>query len=645
MSEQEHKPPNESFPPPPVVNPLSSRSDKNLKAKKTTRTMNPKSTNTMKHHDMLNESTDVNVKKILTRSSSKIGDSALRNDDMEFTDDGGEGLEGMNDLVYGSSVSDMGLSTEGQGGVVEKDMGSKEGVCGNETECSVSAFYPELSSSVLGKINIDKSCSNVNIPEIPSTVEHNPVLNSLPSKQTSDKSGSMVDGVSNYSDLGKESYVVGNTNVTRDVDMQDRNGTRKPLLFSNVVQGANYSRSNKLRMVPCAMNEGCGRASYARVLVEVDADNGIVDNVEVWYKKLNRSMKLRVEYAWQPPLCSHCCVFGHSFEKCVVRVVSDDEKAAKSGGKLQTNVNVNDMQQREEGWQTVHDKNTTRNYTESVPSQTQYNNPYGGGTVRGGMYMGRGGPSFRGRGGFNGKGNSSMNTEMVLLLTGMEINNGKGENLVYEEMKKQGIEKENGKTNDAHLNHIGQKDFSTRNRYSVLDGEKDNEESDEWKNFCARIDMICKKGAMIDEDEKLTWSAKMLDYYSFRWKKCNEKALAADVGLKSRIDKLKKYIGLGAKFLHENAKKIAEQRIIDECDGIRRQSSYNLFYSQAYETELKKIKQMKWQKDMLEVDLFVNSKQSVTESIKEFWSNDMVKYYENVCDKRRNDRTDAHCCE
>lgn len=65
--------------------------------------------------------------------------------------------------------------------------------------------------------------------------------------------------------------------------------------------------------------KGYGRASFARVLVEVDASNGLVDSVEVWYMSLNRSMKLKVEYAWQPPLCTHSCVFGHSIEKCTYR--------------------------------------------------------------------------------------------------------------------------------------------------------------------------------------------------------------------------------------------------------------------------------------------------------------------------------------
>ncbi|GJU49344.1 putative nucleotidyltransferase, ribonuclease H [Tanacetum coccineum] len=60
---------------------------------------------------------------------------------------------------------------------------------------------------------------------------------------------------------------------------------------------------------------GYGRASFARVLIEVDAAEGIVNSMEIWYTNLNRIMKLRVEYAWKPPICSHCCVFGHGFKR------------------------------------------------------------------------------------------------------------------------------------------------------------------------------------------------------------------------------------------------------------------------------------------------------------------------------------------
>ena len=62
------------------------------------------------------------------------------------------------------------------------------------------------------------------------------------------------------------------------------------------------------------------KASFARVLVEVNAEKGLVDEVDVCYKSLGKSMKLKVEYPWKPPVCSTCKVFGHELEKCKLMV-------------------------------------------------------------------------------------------------------------------------------------------------------------------------------------------------------------------------------------------------------------------------------------------------------------------------------------
>nr|GEV29055.1 copia protein [Tanacetum cinerariifolium] len=48
-----------------------------------------------------------------------------------------------------------------------------------------------------------------------------------------------------------------------------------------------------------------GRDSYARVLIKVNATEGLVDSIDACYKSIGRTMKLRVEYAWIPPVCSH----------------------------------------------------------------------------------------------------------------------------------------------------------------------------------------------------------------------------------------------------------------------------------------------------------------------------------------------------
>ena len=44
------------------------------------------------------------------------------------------------------------------------------------------------------------------------------------------------------------------------------------------------------RITTSMCEKAYGRASFARVLIEVDASIGLVDNVEVWYEKLGKSM-------------------------------------------------------------------------------------------------------------------------------------------------------------------------------------------------------------------------------------------------------------------------------------------------------------------------------------------------------------------
>ncbi|KAJ9561159.1 hypothetical protein OSB04_006319 [Centaurea solstitialis] len=61
-----------------------------------------------------------------------------------------------------------------------------------------------------------------------------------------------------------------------------------------------------------------GRVGFARVLVEVSADRSIPDNI-----------KVSAEYKWKPPRCDHCKIFGHTFAKCEMRILSEEEKSEK----------------------------------------------------------------------------------------------------------------------------------------------------------------------------------------------------------------------------------------------------------------------------------------------------------------------------
>ena len=70
------------------------------------------------------------------------------------------------------------------------------------------------------------------------------------------------------------------------------------------------------RITTSMCEKAYGRASFARVLIEVDAASDLVESVEVCYESLGKSMDLKVEYAWRPPHCSHCEVFGHEIKDC-----------------------------------------------------------------------------------------------------------------------------------------------------------------------------------------------------------------------------------------------------------------------------------------------------------------------------------------
>ncbi|GKE11366.1 RNA-directed DNA polymerase, eukaryota, reverse transcriptase zinc-binding domain protein [Tanacetum coccineum] len=76
-------------------------------------------------------------------------------------------------------------------------------------------------------------------------------------------------------------------------------------------------------MTTYVCKSGMGRTEFDRVLVEIEAIKGLKDEIELQYIDKNQVVKgtknVKVEYDWKPPVCSHCNVFGHSFEKCSKR--------------------------------------------------------------------------------------------------------------------------------------------------------------------------------------------------------------------------------------------------------------------------------------------------------------------------------------
>lgn len=79
-----------------------------------------------------------------------------------------------------------------------------------------------------------------------------------------------------------------------------------------------------------------GRSAYARALIEVSAEKELIDSIVVAIplgKDKGHSLAtVEVEYEWQPPHCSTCCIFDHVNDQCpkIVKETTSNVKASKS---------------------------------------------------------------------------------------------------------------------------------------------------------------------------------------------------------------------------------------------------------------------------------------------------------------------------
>ncbi|PWA42885.1 hypothetical protein CTI12_AA521820 [Artemisia annua] len=90
-----------------------------------------------------------------------------------------------------------------------------------------------------------------------------------------------------------------------------------------------------------------GRASFARVLVEIDSSKKPVDSIELWYESLSKVLRVEVEYTWVPPRCDECKVFGHFTSECVRKI--NTVKAVDKNGDNVKAADVNKFKNSENG--------------------------------------------------------------------------------------------------------------------------------------------------------------------------------------------------------------------------------------------------------------------------------------------------------
>ncbi|GKD69879.1 RNA-directed DNA polymerase, eukaryota, reverse transcriptase zinc-binding domain protein [Tanacetum coccineum] len=80
--------------------------------------------------------------------------------------------------------------------------------------------------------------------------------------------------------------------------------------------------------------------------------------------------------------------------------------------------------------------------------------------------------------------------------------------------------------------------------------------------------------------------------------------------------------------LYLKAQQVAKQS--KEAFGNKGDETCECFYSQAYKAERKKIVDLEWEKRRAEVDLFLVSKDVMTDNIRDVWTDDMMEYYMDI---------------
>nr|GEW90266.1 hypothetical protein [Tanacetum cinerariifolium] len=493
MSEPDPKPLN-ALPPLNETNEFvkpNKKSNKSLRAKKTTRTMNLDPKNTTKHSSLL-KSSQVNVKRVTTRSSSKGDEMGLDNEEIEEGRFDEAGMEIRDDVAKEDLVNDEGLGIKEIRGEVGKSMDAGKG----------------LSGSVLIAI-------------------------------------------------------------------------------------------------------GYGRASFARVLIKVDVANRIVDKVEIW--SLNKTKELKVDYAWQPPVCSHCCVFGHSFKGCNNRFLSEEEKVKRNKAKAQASGESKSNPLGNRGWKSIHTRRFNKDgfdFTSKVPQQNAPNTS----SVSRGWNAGRGGYGSRGRGGMARRGfvnERKINSEKKYVSVS---NNGKDKVSAVEDIQNQEENQKAKNNGDKNVKFITQMNFSTNNRYPVLADEEVENRVNEEHVIRVNIDLAFEMEVPICDEEIYKWPIDLQKYY---------------------IDKYAKMGKSDERKLLLNKIRVLEGDISLRRNDIKIKSK----------KKLTKVLCMKWKvrdlivkKQCAEVEAFILFDIPLTIDVKESCTDEMVEFYQQRIAENGHDR-------
>nr|GEV47968.1 hypothetical protein [Tanacetum cinerariifolium] len=215
-------------------------------------------------------------------------------------------------------------------------------------------------------------------------------------------------------------------------------------------------------------------------------------------------MMLDVEYAWRPPVCEHCKIFGHTLKSCSAQDLTEEKKKdiKETMKPVTTDIAKND---KNDGWKYVgYKRNGYRIGGFSNNGRGSF------GSNRGG-YMNNGGRGNRiSRQYVPVKNNvrNVMDKEEGLRATKKDQGNNDSMDKINGDFI---VENVSVSGNNSKKVTMGD-DLSSNNRFSALNDEEDKE-------------------------EKMSWTDAMLEYYLDKWKKCNDKMLTPEEVLKEEMIK------------------------------------------------------------------------------------------------------------
>ncbi|PWA38381.1 hypothetical protein CTI12_AA581910 [Artemisia annua] len=453
------------------------------------------------------------------------------------------------------------------------------------------------------------------------------------------------------------------------------------------------------RMTTSICEKPYGRASFARVLVEIDSNKPLVDSVELWYESLGKVLKLWVEHTWVPPRCEECKVFGNYLSDCT-RKVNTVSAINKNG----ENVKVADVKQGNKnegtnngdgdvGWQTAGNRRNGRGVGNNVRQGS-----VGGYNVRRGINNNRCGSNNKGNSSVGNTGTRDANkkVENDVNKKAEPVNNGnvgkvdesmvanddgelanKGKSKVYEGVvgtdgqsksgnnnPKQNMANKNSRNKNRKVSNNGNKNVqgckkadvvnskdssgvkrvATSNRFDLLMEEGVNEITDLWNEVKKQVATACNSGIPIAENVLKGWSADMVRFYTVKWNNRIMNNGSPQQHLEFKIKNLSNQIVQLNRNLNNNAILMADKMLKTSVLTTQDQRDilFNKFYDEAFRAELAKIEVLEKEKNLTEVDMFLLSNKPLDNDCKQSWNDDMINYYVSRCDEINSDRINGH---